>query len=446
MPDTTLTLNRLLGGRVGRRAVARGLWFNPTPWVMLLGTLSWLVLMLRQLPCRLGADVYTAMCYSDVLPLFYARGLKDGKIPFISADVEYPVLIGGLMELARQVALLLGGQVGPELPDEVVSNTAQLFSGFTALLMFAFFLVLLWAHLKLPRPWDALMIAISPAVMTAGFINWDLMVVAFASLAVLAWSRRRPGWAGVWIGLGIAAKLYPVLFLVPLAVLCLRARRLREFAITAGATLVTWVAVNAPVYLISPKGWLYFWTFNVDRGADLGSIWYVLSLAGHPVGNVSLANSVLLVLGVGLVCLLLLFAPRRPRLAAGLYLVVVWFLVLNKVYSPQYVLWLLPLVVLARPKWLDWALFSIAELLYFMAIWGHLAGTLSPGGGDQDRMYWASVLLRIGVQLWIAGRVIWDIVNPRHDPLRADGRDDPHGGVLEEAPDARWLGRLPWLR
>lgn len=446
MVASPLNLNRLLGGRVGRRAVARGVWFAPAPWVMLLGTLSWLVLMVRQFPCRLGADVYTAMCYSDVLPLFYARGLKDGKIPFLTADVEYPVLIGGLMELARRVALLLGGQVGPDLPDEVVSDTAQLFSGFTALLMFAFFLAVLWAHLKLPRPWDAVMIAISPAVMSSAFINWDMMVVAFASLAVLAWSRRRPGWTGVWLGLGIAAKLYPVLFLVPLAVLCLRANRLRAFWITVAATAATWVAVNLPVYLLSPHGWLYFWTFNVDRGADLGSIWYVLQLAGHPVANVSLANTVLLVVGVGLVCLLLLLAPRRPRLAAGLYLVVVWFLVLNKVYSPQYVLWLLPLVVLARPKWLDWTLFSVAELLYFMAIWGHLAGTLSPGGGDQDRMYWASVLLRIGVQLWIAGRVIWDVLHPATDPLRAQGVDDPHGGVLADAPDSGWLSRLPWAR
>lgn len=414
---------------------------------MALGTSSWLVLMLRQLPCGRGEDPYAFMCYSDVRPLFYARGLAQGKIPFISADVEYPVLIGALMELARQITALLGGLMGPDATDAQMGHASDLFSGITALIMFAFFLVLLAAHLQLPRPWDALMLAVSPAVMTAGFINWDMMVLAFTSLAVLAWSRRHPVWAGFWIGLGVAAKLYPLLLLVPLAVLCLRAGRVKEFTYAALAALGSWTAVNLPVYLISPQGWLYFWTFNVDRGADLGSIWYVLSLAGHGVEDVSRWNTVLLVAGTAAICALLLLAPRRPRVAQGAFLVVVWFLVLNKVYSPQYVLWLLPLLVLARPKWRDWALFTVAETLYFMAIWGHLAGTLVPGSGGPDRLYWASVLLRIGVQLWLAAVVVRDILVPQHDPLRVGGADDAHGGVLDERPDAPWLvGLVPWLR
>ena len=450
MPQPSLDPSQLLGGRLGERAAGGGVWLNPNTWVFFLGTLSWLILMLRQLPCSMGADVYASMCYSDIRPLFYWRGLADGLVPFVGADVEYPVLIGALMEIARQAVVLLGGELGPEVSDAAKSHAADLFGGVTALMMFAFFLVLLWAHLRLRRPWDALMIAISPTVMAAGLINWDLMVLAFTSLAIYSWSRQRTVWAGIWIGLGIAAKLYPILLLVPLAVLCFRTGKFRPFVVTALATAGSWLAVNLPVYLVSPSGWTYFWTFNVDRGAELGSLWYVLSLAGIPVDNLSRLVSVGMVLGTTVICLLMLLAPRRPRLSQGVFLMVVLFLVLNKVYSPQYMLWLLPLLVLARPRWLDWTIFTVAEVLYFGAIWAHLGGTLSSGSGS-ERLYSLSVLLRIAVELWLACRVVVDMYRPGRDPLRQDGWDDPHGGVLDGAPDAAWFTAwsdrlLPWRR
>ena len=451
-----MTATRALGGDVGRRAQREGIWFNPQPWVLLAGTVSYLVLMLRQLPCQLGGSVYKAMCYSDIGPLFYSRGLAEGKVPFISADVEYPVLTGAIMDLARRITLALGGQTGPDLPYSVASHAAAIFVGVNAVLLFGFFLLLLWAHLQLHRPWDAMMVAVAPAVMTAGLINWDFMVLAFTALGILSWARRRPVWAGVWLGLGIAAKLYPLLLLVILAVLCFRSARLQQFWLVVAGTAASWLAVNLPVYLLSPSGWLYFWTFNADRGADLGSIWYVLSLAQHPVEDVSSAQTGLMVLGTAAICLLLLLAPRRPRLAQGFLLLMVWFLIINKVYSPQYVLWLLPFVVLARPRWRDWLVWSAAELIYFGAIWTHLDGTLSSGSGGQG-LYMAAVLIRIFGQLWIAGLVIRDLFQPEFDPVRNPQwssrhalpeqlRDDPDGGVLDEAPDAPWMRYVPWLR
>ena len=142
-----MTATRALGGDVGRRAQREGIWFNPQPWVLLAGTVSYLVLMLRQLPCQLGGSVYKAMCYSDIGPLFYSRKLAEGKVPFISADVEYPVLTGAIMDLARRITLALGGQTGPDLPYSVAAHAAAIFVGVNAVLLFGFFLLLLWAHL-----------------------------------------------------------------------------------------------------------------------------------------------------------------------------------------------------------------------------------------------------------------------------------------------------------
>ena len=67
------------------------------------------------------------------------------------------------------------------------------------------------------------------------FTNFDALATAFAVGAIFAWARRRPGLAGVLIGLGVAAKLYPILLLIPLAIMGVRTGRLRDVGKTAVA-------------------------------------------------------------------------------------------------------------------------------------------------------------------------------------------------------------------
>ena len=119
------------------------------------------------------------------------------------------------------------------------------------------------------------------------------------------------------------------------------------------------------------------------------------------------------------------------------FLVVAAFLMTNKVYSPQYVLWLLPLMILARPKWRDWLIFTAGELIYFVAIWWHLGGFLTPGDSSADRLYWVAVLIRLCTQGWVVIMVVRDALRPDRDPVRGAEIDDPTGGVLDRAPDAR---------
>jgi len=159
------------------------------------------------------------------------------------------------------------------------------------------------------------------------------------------------------------------------------------------------------------------------------------------VPDVSKLVAALMVAGTLAICAMLLLAPRRPRLAQGVFLMVALFLMVNKVYSPQYVLWLLPLLVLARPRWLDWSIFAVGEAIYFVAIWAHLDGILAMGSG-QERLYWWAVYVRIGVQLWLCGRVVHDMFTPRRDIVRAGGLDDPDGGIFDQAHDTPWVARL----
>jgi uncharacterized membrane protein len=137
------------------------------------------------------------------------------------------------------------------------------------------------------------------------------------------------------------------------------------------------------------------------------------------------------------VCWIALAARRRPRLPQLCFLTLAFFLVLNKVYSPQYVLWLLPLVVLARPRWRAFLVWQAAEIIYFLGIWMYLLGDPSgrTGKGLEYGPYAVSLAIRDISVLALCVLVIIDILRPDRDVVRADGSDDPSGGVLDGASD-----------
>ena len=56
------------------------------------------------------------------------------------------------------------------------------------------------------------------------------------------------------------------------------------------------------------------------------------------------------------------------------------FLVTSKVWSQQFTLWLLPLIVLARPKWGAFLFWQVAEVGYFLAFYGELLGASGQNG------------------------------------------------------------------
>ena len=446
------TVSARLGGPIGRHAAARADWWMPERVVMLTATLCYLLGVIWRLPCRItvpgqNPDAFKHMCYSDIGLLYAGRGLQQGNVPYLDSGnydvLEYPVLTGWFLDLERRIAALLGAAQGTDLTDVQQVHSTLVFVDVNTVLLGLCFLVAVWALPRtIPnRPWDAMMLAASPCVATAALINWDLLAVALTALALMFWSRRRVGWAGVLLGLAAAAKLYPLFLLGPLFLLCLRSRRLQSFALLVGTALISWSVVNLPVLLLAPQAWQHFWRFNADRGPDLGSIWYVLDLAGYEIDHVNLLSNGFFLLGCFGVAALILLAPRRPRLGQVAFLVVLAFVMTSKVYSPQYVLWLVPLFVLARPRWRDWWVFTTGELLYFGAIWWYLGGELAPGGGDQVRLYWLAVLVRLSTQAYVGVLVVRDILRPEHDPVRRDGVDDPAGGLLDRAVDAPWLSR-----
>ena len=93
------------------------------------------------------------------------------------------------------------------------------------------------------------------------------------------------------IGLGTAAKLYPLFLLGAMLVICVRRRELAQLVTVVSSAVIVWVLANAPAYLTGPDQWKLFWTFNSDRGADLGSIWLLIAQAGDVAFAVDTINS-----------------------------------------------------------------------------------------------------------------------------------------------------------
>ncbi|MFR9750390.1 glycosyltransferase family 87 protein [Nocardia sp. 004] len=445
---------------------------------------------------------YVAMCYSDTVPLYGAERLNEGAFPYKkqwteqapdggqqTRYMEYPVLSGLYQYLAMRIAKSWDASPLPGALQVVIYFNVVAFGLAIA------WLVTIWAAALSAgrRIWDAALIACSPLVIVHIFTNFDALATAFAATGLLAWARRKPVLAGILLGLGGAAKLYPLLLLGPIVVLCLRAEttsrlpltnnnlRIRDIDSwsallvwiretphrlragnarplgaalnTVSAALATWVAVNLPIAVLYPDGWREFFRLNTTRHADPDSIYNVItSFTGWPgfdgvldhSQQPSILNMVSLlafVVACALIGYIGLTAPRRPRLAQLCFLVVAAFLLTNKVWSPQYSLWLVPLAVLALPHrriLLAWmtidALVWVPRMFYYL-------GAHPANKGLPEQWFTGTVVLRDLAVAGLCALIVRQIYRPAEDPVRRNYIDDPVGGILDRMPDplSGWL-------
>ncbi len=433
--------SEVVGGPLGDHARPHR-WWTPLRVLLAVACLAWVLAIVQKAPCIRdgwnGEDTrYAQLCYSDLPYLYVGRGFAELEVPFTDSegrypDLEYPVLIGYLAYGAAVATQAVHGF--PDLsarraaPVESVGSLPgvdqerQDFVAVNAVLLLGLLLLATWllagAHPR--RPWDAMGMVAAPALVLTGLVNWDLLPVACVAGAFWAHARGRPLLVGVFIGLGAAAKLYPAFLLGAFLVVALRRRELRGFGLNVAGAVAAWLLCNLPAVLVHPEGWAGFWSFNSDRGADLGSLWLVARERGWDVdvGTVNTVSTVVFALVCLGVLVLGLTARRTPRPEQLAFLVVLGFLVVNKVYSPQYVLWLLPLAALARPRWRDLMIWQAGEVVYFVMVWLYLGGfTSSATSGAPDPAYSAAILIRVAAELYLAVVVVRDIVRPWHDPV-----------------------------
>lgn len=316
------------------------------------------------IPGASAEQLYLQLCYSDVPPLYFTERLSEGAVPYLDAAVEYPVLTGLWMWLAALPVSTVGGFFWTTVAILAAGAVA------TATLL-----------VREVGPVRTLAFAAAPTLALSGAVNWDLPAVALATAGVVAHRRGRDGWAGVALGLGTAAKLFPGLLLVVLVPAAWRERGRAAGLATALTAGVAWWAVNAPVALAAPDGWLEFLRLNRERGADWDSLYTLLGHVGGSDVATDTVNLVSAVLFAVAAAVLLVHAHRRvdPSRWHELALpLLIAFLLANKVYSPQFSLWLLPLFAFAFPGWGWLATFAVADLAVTAARFPYLAGFLDP--------------------------------------------------------------------
>lgn len=431
-------LSEAIGGPLGRRARRRPHGPATIGLLLLMAVITLSLAWWQKEPCLThpwAAEYqYTRACYSDVYALYGAEGLAAHQVPYAQTPVEYPVVIGGLMQVASLVAQRFPARDG-----------YLVFFDASAVILAAAGLLVVYTTARLAgarRTWDAAMVACAPVLIMHAYTNWDLAAAGLAGAGMLAWARRRPWWAGVFFGLGAATKLYPLLLLVPLVILCARERKLAQVARTIAATVIAWVVIDVPVWVSHPANFGRFWSLNRSRAADWDTIWLILQ-HGHgpllgaigdwttPVAHLNLAVAFMEVLVVGAVALLAWRAPVRPRLASLAFLIVAGFLLANKVDSPQYVLWILPLAVLARPRWGMFLVWQATEILLVITRFFSFVGVDKPGQGVPYSAFAFTVVVRDAALITLMVLVTREIWHPDKDVVRAGGVDDPAGGVLD---------------
>jgi hypothetical protein len=296
----------------------------------------------------------------------YGNAIAEGKVPYRDFDVEYPpgalpvFTLPSLVEPGHHQQLSTGFRRAFE--------TLMWLCGAAALAAMA---VVLWGFRRgNAAVWGALCFAaVAPlllgSVVLSRFDLWPAALVA-ASLAAVVSGRVRVG--HVLLGFGVTAKLYPAAF-VPLGIAYVWKRAGRREAITCLAlTLGVVGAVFLPFVILSPGGVWQSLNSQLSRPLQVESLGAALLLVGHHVfgfglvgetshgsqnvaggaaGALAVASTV--VQGALLVWIWTSFArgtANREALVRSIAAALCAFVAFGKVLSPQFLIWLIPIVPL----------------------------------------------------------------------------------------------------
>lgn len=338
-------------------------------WALAFTCLAGLVFKLHCGAYWIGAEQYTTGCYSDAVPFWGLRGVAAGQVPYWEARMEYPFLTGALIWVEGLVARLLG--LGR--PDAADFLTAVWLGN----IGFAYLILRMMRRAGVGRvrqyAW-----ALAPPLVLYLAHNWDLLAAAFAVAAVLAAHRANDVRATALAALGGAAKLFPLL-LLPLLGLGALFRRGRAVganvtraALLVAVALAAWGAVNLPVAATAFTNWSEFYAFSSQRSGTAASVWELANTFGWYPTDIPARNRLALIaFAVGAIAIVLAGWRRHGRHPWVLFTpMLAWFLLTNKVWSPQFDLWLWPLLVLTGTRARPLALFLLGDLLaYFAEFW-----------------------------------------------------------------------------
>ena len=288
---------------------------------------------------------YAHLAYSDVVWLYKEHHLFNHALPYIHVPIQYPVVMGVYMWLAAW----FGGVSGYFLASSIGLGACAVGT-------------LLILRRIVPRYYY--LFALTPLLLVYSLLNWDLLGIFLMVAGWYAYRRNKYVLSGIMFSLGVFAKLFPV-FLLFFACLELWRDGKRKnakilFVWFAGTSLV----INLPFAVANPVNWGEFYGHNTVRSGTSGLL-LKLRLTAHLGVAGTDAASFLVVAAALVIFTVLAYSHRLPVAsgAAGLFTV---FLLVNKVYSPQYTLWILVFAIIAEwPAWTAWLLAAGGLIDYY---------------------------------------------------------------------------------
>jgi uncharacterized membrane protein len=188
--------------------------------------------------------------------------------------------------------------------------------------------------------------------------------------------------------------------------------------------VLTWAAVNLPFAAFGFDRWSEFFRFNSSRGADWDSLWFIGARQLDLVWDVPMLNVLSAAAFAGAAVLLWRASSRRPGFRPWTFgfPLLVAFLLTNKVYSPQYGLWLLPWFAATVPSLPLFVAFEVADVAVFVTRFQFFAQL---GGQGPGLPFWSfEVAIVVRAAVLVASVVAW---------MRAQARAPGPEPVLEAA-------------
>ncbi len=302
--------------------------------------------------------------YSDIVSIYYQvfitreRMYGDGAIPYHDYFLEYPPLVGYLWLVSGIVSLAF------EYPWNVLAH--YLVHGLVlgvCIVASIYLLGVLGELLGVEDPWRrSILAALLPSTIIYGIYNWDFLALCplLAAYTLLAAGRHRL--AGVFFGLAVAGKLYPLAVLP--AIIRVYGRR---GVIAVVYALATAAGLSA-IIVVEPTAAL--------RIVEYHSGWYIegswlLLLAHDPWDPIVRSISKILMAFMFIVPLLLPVRPNNAADAVKSGVITIGLLLLTSyVYTPQMNILVAPLMALLLPaKLLPILVVQDAAAAYVILLW-----------------------------------------------------------------------------
>ena len=228
-----------------------------------------------------------------------------------------------------------------------------------------FALTAYFIHKIAGRKWT-IIFAISPAVLYSLNRNWDIWAVVTMIWAIYLFEKGKEKQSAILLAVSIATKFFPLVLFFPILIACLREKKIKKFISYFSYTIGAWVLINLPFAIINFRGWSYFYEFSYQRGIGSASVWDITSRIHVPLSS-SKISFYILNLGIFAILGLYLMKSRIPvGLVESAFLTMFAFILFNKQYSMQYVIWLAALAVLAISRLNQKHQMNI---VYLYAIW-----------------------------------------------------------------------------